>query len=118
MLVSPHLRQDGVEAAEALLGTGPVSLDPGFQQAERLSFQAYGPGPRPLRPADEPGVPKHPHVLVDGLQRHPVRLGRPARRRVALGERVTTSRRVGSARAANTRDNTPLVMLPRLQLSG
>jgi len=75
MLISPHLRQDGVQAAVALLDPGPVALDPGVHQVEGLDLQAHWPGLRPGRPADEPGVLEHPQVLVNGLQRHLVRLG-------------------------------------------
>src|SRR5689334_7018191 len=86
MLVSVHLRQDGVKAAVALLDAGPVALDPGVHQVEDPDLQAYRAGLRPSWPADEPGVLEHPQVLVDGLQRHPVRLGQLAHGRVALGE--------------------------------
>src|SRR5271166_616754 len=86
ILVSLHLRQDGVEAAVALLDAVPVALDPGIHQVEGLDLQAHRPGLRPSRPADEPGVLEHPQVLVDGLQRHPVRLGQLAHGRVALRE--------------------------------
>src|SRR5215472_7304822 len=85
-LVSVHLRQDGVKAAVPLLDAAPVALDPGVHQVEDLDLQAHRPGLRPSRPADEPGVLEHPQVLVDGLQRHPVRLGQLAHGRVALGE--------------------------------
>src|ERR1700736_3591233 len=74
ILVSLHLRQDGVEAAVALLDALPVALDPGVHQVEGLDLQAHRPGLRSARPADEPGVLEHPQVLVDGLQRHPVPL--------------------------------------------
>src|SRR5215470_972754 len=59
MLVSPHLRQDGVQAAVALLDAGPVALDPGVHQVEGLHLQAHRPRLRPARPADQPGVLEH-----------------------------------------------------------
>src|SRR2546423_235717 len=74
ILVSFHLRQDGVQAAVALLDAGPVALDPGIHQVEGPDLQAHRPGLRPGRPGDEPGVLEHAQVLVNGLQRHPVRL--------------------------------------------
>src|SRR5580693_9457535 len=86
ILVSLHLRQDGVEAAVALLDALPVALDPGVHQVQCLDLQAHRPGLRASRPADEPGVLEHPQVLVDSLQRHPVRLGQLAHGRVAVGE--------------------------------
>src|SRR6202035_4712944 len=86
ILFSLHLRQDGVEAAVALLDAGPVALDPGVHQVEGLDLQAHRPGLRSARPTDEPGVLEHPQVLVDGLQRHPVRLGQLAHGRVAVRE--------------------------------
>src|SRR6195256_4607329 len=86
MLVSLQLRQDGVEASVALFHAASVALDPGIQQVEGLSVQAHRPRLRASRSADEPGVLEHPQVLVDGLQRHPVRLGQLAHGRVALGE--------------------------------
>src|ERR1700754_1254091 len=86
MLVSLHLRQEGVKAAVALLDAVPVALDPGVHQVEGLDLQAHRPGLRPSRSADEPGVLEHPQVLVDGLQRHPVRPGQLAHGRVALRE--------------------------------
>jgi len=58
-----------------LLDAGPVTLDPGVHQVEGLDIQAHYPGLRAGRAADEPGVLEHLQVLVDGLQRHPVRLG-------------------------------------------
>ncbi|HXL20369.1 MAG TPA: hypothetical protein VN961_22855, partial [Streptosporangiaceae bacterium] len=78
IFVSFHLRQDGVEAAVTLLDAVPVALDPGVHQVESLDLQAHRPGLRPSRPADEPGVLEHPQMLVDGLQRHQVRLGQLA----------------------------------------
>src|ERR1700724_3153022 len=86
ILVSLHLRQDGVEAAVALLDALPVALDPGVHQVQGLYLQAHRPGLRSARPADEPGVLEHPQVLVDGLQRNPVRLRQLAHGRVALRE--------------------------------
>src|SRR6266404_7046405 len=86
IFVSFHLRQDGVEAAVTLLDAVPVALDPGVHQVQGLDLQAHRPWLRPSRPADEPGVLEHPQVLVDGLQRHPVRLGQLAHGRVAVGE--------------------------------
>jgi hypothetical protein len=59
ILVSLHLRQDGVQAAVTLLDAGPVALDPGVHQVEGLDLQAHRPGLRPGRPADEPGVLEH-----------------------------------------------------------
>jgi len=59
MLVSPHLRQDSVQAAVALLGAAPVALDPGVHQVEGLDIQAYSSGLRASRAADEPGVLEH-----------------------------------------------------------
>jgi hypothetical protein len=70
-----HLLQDGVQAAVALLDAGSVALDPGVHQVEGLYPETYRPGLRAWRPADEPGVLEHLQVLVDGLQRHLVRLG-------------------------------------------
>src|SRR6266566_1865935 len=81
-----HLGKDGVEAAVALLNAVPVAFDPGVHQVEGLDLQAHRPRLRSSRPADEPGVLEHPQVLVDGLQRHPVRLGQLAHGRVALRE--------------------------------
>src|SRR6185312_7289425 len=81
-----HLGQDGVEAAVALLDASPVALDPRVHQVQGLNLQPHRPGLRPSRPADEPGVLEHPQVLVDGLQRHLVRLGQLAHGRVALRE--------------------------------
>jgi hypothetical protein len=75
MFFSPHFRQDGVQAAVALLDAGPVALDPGVHQVEGPDLQAHRPGLRPGRPGDEPGVLEHAQVLVNGLQRHLVRLG-------------------------------------------
>jgi serine/threonine-protein kinase RsbW len=86
MLVSLHLRQDGVKAAVALLDAAAVALDPGVHQVEGLDLQAHRPGLRSSWPADEPGVLEDPQVLVDGLQRHLVRLGQLAHSRVALRE--------------------------------
>src|SRR6516225_6851725 len=59
ILVSLHLRQDGVEAAVALLDTGPVALDPRVHQVEGLDLQAYSSGLRAWRADDEPGVLEH-----------------------------------------------------------
>src|SRR5689334_19141385 len=75
MFFSPHVVEDGVEAAVTLLDAGPVALDPGVHQVEGPDLQAYRPGLRPGRPGDEPGVLEHAQVLVNGLQRHLVRLG-------------------------------------------
>src|SRR3984893_985603 len=86
IFVSVHLRQDGVEAAVALVDASPVALDPGVHQVQGLDLQADRPGLRPSWPADEPGVLEHPQVLVDGLQRDPVWLRRRAPRPVAVGE--------------------------------
>jgi hypothetical protein len=81
-----HFFKDGVEAAVALLDAGSVALDPGVHQVEGLYLEAHRPGLRAGRAADEPGVLEHLQVLVDGLQRHPVRLGQLAHGRVAFGE--------------------------------
>jgi hypothetical protein len=59
ILISLHLRQDGVQAAVALFEAGPVALDPGVHQVESLDLQAHRPGLRPGRPADQPGVLEH-----------------------------------------------------------
>jgi hypothetical protein len=86
MLFSPHVRQDGVQAAVTLLDAGAVALDPGVHQVEGLDVQANDPRLRAGRTADETGLLEHLEVLVDGLQRHPVRLGQLADGRVALRE--------------------------------
>src|SRR5215471_15292780 len=81
-----HRRQDGVEAAVPLLSPAPVALDPGVHHVEDLRLQVHWPGLRPARPAHQPGVLEHPQVLVDRLQRHPVRLSELADRRVPVGQ--------------------------------
>jgi hypothetical protein len=88
MLFSPHIRQDGVQAAVTLLDAGPVSFYPGVHQVESMGLEANRPGLRARRAADEAGVLEHFEVLVDGLQRHPrpVRLGQLAAGRVPLRE--------------------------------
>src|SRR5262249_3211365 len=86
MVVSLHLLQDSVKPAVALLGADPVALDPGIHQVESPNLEAHRPGLRPWRPADQPGLLEHPQVLVDGLQRHLVRLGQLAHGCVAVGE--------------------------------
>src|SRR5712691_2518273 len=63
ILVSFHFRQDGVEAAVALLEAVPVALDPAVHQVQGLDLQAHRPRLRSSRPADEPGVLEHPQVL-------------------------------------------------------
>jgi len=86
MLFLLHFFEDGVEAAVALLDAGSVALDPGVHQVEGLYLEAHWPGLRAWRAADEAGVLEDLQVLVDGLQRHPVRLGQLAHGRVGLGE--------------------------------
>src|SRR5215831_3795388 len=92
-----HRRQDGVEAAVPLLGPAPVALDPDVHHVEDLCLQVHGPRLGPARPAYQPGVLKHPQVLVDGLQRHPVRLSELVHRCVALGQpgHDAAARRIG-----------------------
>src|SRR6516164_6784665 len=92
-----HPRQDGVEAAVPLLSPAPVALDPLVQHVEGLRLQVHWPRLRPARPAHQPGVLEHPQVLVDGLQRHLVRLSQLAYRRVTVGEpgHNVTARRIG-----------------------
>jgi hypothetical protein len=68
IFVSFHLRQDGVEAAVALLDAVPVPLDPGVHQVQGPDIQAYYPRLRAGRAADEAGVLEDLQVLVDGLQ--------------------------------------------------
>jgi hypothetical protein len=68
ILISPHLRQDGVQAAVTLLDAGPVALDPGVHQVEGLDIQAYYPRLRAWRAADKAGVFEDLQVLVDGLE--------------------------------------------------
>jgi hypothetical protein len=63
-----HFVEHGVEASVPLLDAGPVALDPGVHQVESLDIQAYVPGLRAGRPADEAGVFQYLQVLVDGLQ--------------------------------------------------
>src|SRR4051812_16800559 len=84
ILFSVQFRQDGVQAAVTLLETGPVALDPGVHKVEGLDLEAHRAGLPARRPADETGVLEHAQVLVDGLQRHPVRLGELAHGRVAV----------------------------------
>src|SRR5215471_6430645 len=92
-----HSRQDGVEAAVSLLSPAPVTLDPVVQHVEDLRLQVHWPRLRPVRPAHQPGVLEHPQVLVDGLQRHLVRLSYLAYRHVTVGEpgHNVTARRIG-----------------------
>src|SRR5882724_7505759 len=56
MLFSPHIRQDGVQAAVTLLHAGAVALDPGVHQVEGLDVQANYPRLGAGRAADETGV--------------------------------------------------------------
>src|SRR5215467_15111684 len=92
-----HPRQDGVEAAVPLLSPAPVTLDPVVQHVEDLRLQVHWPRLRPVRPAHQPGVLEHPQVLVDGLQRHLVRLSQLAYRRVTVGKpgHNVAARRIG-----------------------
>ena len=82
----------------------PVALDPLRHQVEHVRLEVARPPLRVPAAADQPGVLEHPEVLGHGLQRDVVRRGQLVDGRVAPASRATMSRRVGSARAANTLD--------------
>ena len=84
----------------------PVALDPLRHQVEHLRLEVHRPALGVPAAADQPGVLEHLEVLGDRLDAHVVRRRELAHRGVAAAaSRATRSRRVGSARAANTRDS-------------
>src|SRR5215469_12974258 len=81
-----HRRQHGIEAAVPLLSLAPAALDPVVHHVECRRLEVRWPRLRPVRPAHQPGVLEHAKVLIDGLQRHLVRLSQLAHRCITLRE--------------------------------